>query len=155
MKKYEDIIKTAVGFNQERGDRVEVTNVPFEAIDIMQERREMKAEASRQFYLSVIKYLFIGVMIILSFIFIVKPILQWLTTLGQEIPPPGMFPKTVLELEEAIAGVPPPQKITKEEFTWDAQGNLITQKFYKGAELLFTLTFTWNAEGTLNSVTRS
>ncbi|MBI4379037.1 MAG: flagellar M-ring protein FliF [Nitrospinae bacterium] len=135
MKKYEDIVKTAVGFNQERGDRVEVTNVPFEAIDIMQERREMKAEASRQFYLSLIKYLFIGVMIILSFIFIVKPILQWLTTLGQEIPPPGMFPKTVVELEEAIAGVPPPQKITKEEFR-ERVHEFVTEHPDRAAELL-------------------
>ncbi|MBI3815076.1 MAG: flagellar M-ring protein FliF [Nitrospinae bacterium] len=116
MKKYEDIVKTAVGFNQERGDKVEVTNIPFEAIDIMAEKREMQAEARRQFWLSVIKYSLIGVVAALSFIFVIRPLLQWLTMLGAEMAPTEMLPKTVAELEAAMGEMPTPQKITKEEF---------------------------------------
>ncbi len=115
MKKYEDIVKTAIGFNQERGDRVEVTNIPFEAIDIMAEKREMQAEARRQFWLSVIKYSLIGVVAALSFIFVIRPLLQWLTRIGAEMAP-AEIPKTVAELEAAMAEMPTPPKVTKEEF---------------------------------------
>jgi flagellar M-ring protein FliF len=116
MKKYEDIVKTAVGFNQERGDRVEVINTPFEAIDVTAEKREMQAEARRQFWLSVIKYSLMGVVAALAFIFVVRPLLQWLSKVGGEMMPTEMMPKTVAELEAAMAEAPLPSKITKEEF---------------------------------------
>ena len=116
MKKYMEIVKTAVGFNEQRGDKVEVINVPFEAIDIQEEKKEMQAEANRQFWLAVIKYIVIGVIGVLIFIFIIKPMLQLLTTVGRGAATPEMLPKTIAEMEAAIGGIPPPPKITKEEF---------------------------------------
>ena len=54
-----------------------------------------------------------------------------------------------------IMAVPSGKKVTKYGFTWTASGLLETLKAYDGAELLFTLSFTWNADSTLNSVERS
>ena len=116
MKKYVEIVKTAVGFSQERGDKVEVTNIPFDTIDIMEEKKEMKAEANRQFWIAVIKYSVIGIVAVLAFIFVVKPILQLLTAVGREAAAPEMLPRTVAEIEAAIGEMPPSLKITKEEF---------------------------------------
>jgi len=61
-------------------------------------------------------------------------------------------------IRAALAGImapPKDKKVTKYAFTWTAGGLLETLKAYDGAELLFTLSFTWNADSTLNSVERS
>jgi hypothetical protein len=50
---------------------------------------------------------------------------------------------------------PPGKKITKIAFTWTAGDLLETLKAYDAAELLFTLTFSWNVGGTLKEVARS
>jgi len=54
-----------------------------------------------------------------------------------------------------IMAPPKDKKVTKYAFTWTAGGLLETLKAYDGAELLFTLTFTWNADSTLKEVARS
>jgi len=54
-----------------------------------------------------------------------------------------------------LTSAPTGKKITKMAFTWTADGKVETLKAYDGAELLFTLTFTWNVDGTLNQVART
>jgi hypothetical protein len=51
--------------------------------------------------------------------------------------------------------VPPGKQISKNAFTWNGDGTLATLKAYDGAELLFTLTFSWNVAGTLSEVART
>jgi len=50
---------------------------------------------------------------------------------------------------------PKGNKVTKIEFTWTASAQVETLSAFDGAALLFTLTFTWNEDGTLSSVTRA
>ena len=52
-----------------------------------------------------------------------------------------------------IACPPPGRRITKLAFMWNVDGTLASLKAYDGADLLFTLTFTWN--GTLSEVART
>jgi len=54
-----------------------------------------------------------------------------------------------------IMAPPKDKKVTKYAFTWTAGGLLETLKAYDGAELLFTLTFSWNVDGTLKEVART
>jgi hypothetical protein len=54
-----------------------------------------------------------------------------------------------------IMAPPKDKKVTKVAFTWYANGTLETLRAYDGAELLFTLTFTWNADSTLQQVART
>jgi hypothetical protein len=49
---------------------------------------------------------------------------------------------------------PPGEKITKQEFGWNADGSLSTLRAFNGLELLFTLTFTW-VGGNLQAVERT
>jgi len=61
-------------------------------------------------------------------------------------------------IRAALAGImapPKDKKVTKLAFTWTVGGNVETIKTYDGAELLFTLTFTWNADSTLKEVART
>jgi hypothetical protein len=43
-----------------------------------------------------------------------------------------------------IACPPPGRKITRLAFAWSVKGDLSSLKAYDGADLLFTLTFTWD-----------
>jgi len=73
----------------------------------------------------------------------------------------GEVPTEHLQLQYIRAALsdlmapPKDKKITKLAFTWYVGGSLETLKAYDGAELLFTLTFSWNADGTLKEVSRS
>jgi hypothetical protein len=72
----------------------------------------------------------------------------------------GEVPTEHLQLQyirAALAGImapPKDKKITKLTGTW-ASGLLDTIKAYDGTELLFTLTFLWNADGTWKEVART
>ena len=63
--------------------------------------------------------------------------------------------KALHDALQDLMAIAPGKKITKLAFTWTAGGNVETIKAYDVAELLFTLTFTWNVDGTLNQVVRS
>jgi len=73
----------------------------------------------------------------------------------------GEVPTEHLQLQyirAALAGImapPKDKKITRLAFTWNPDGSVATLKAYDDAELLFTLTFSWNAEGMLKEVARS
>ncbi len=53
-----------------------------------------------------------------------------------------------------LSAAPVGHKITEKRFTW-AAGQIATMAAYDGVTLLFTLTFTWNADGTLQKVVRT
>jgi hypothetical protein len=53
-----------------------------------------------------------------------------------------------------LTSAPLGKKVTKIQGTYSG-GMLETIKFYQDTELLFTLTFTWNADGTFQSVIRT
>jgi hypothetical protein len=70
----------------------------------------------------------------------------------------GQYSEAYRAIHSALSGLmapPPGKKITKLGFTWTAGGNVETIKAYDGVDLLFTLTFTWNDDGTLAQVERT
>ncbi|HTZ18711.1 MAG TPA: flagellar basal-body MS-ring/collar protein FliF [Dissulfurispiraceae bacterium] len=77
MKKYDDIVKAAIGFDKNRGDQVIVENVPFETAAF----EEMAAEKTDYLRLgmSLLKYIIpIGVVLLL-FMLVIKPLLKTLS----------------------------------------------------------------------------
>ena len=50
---------------------------------------------------------------------------------------------------------PPGHKLTKLGFSWGPDGALTVLRGYDGADLIFTLVFTLNPDGTLSEVARS
>ena len=54
-----------------------------------------------------------------------------------------------------ITAVPVGKVVSEVRFTWTVSQLIETMKAYDEAELLFTLTFTWNADSTLQKVVRS
>ena len=54
-----------------------------------------------------------------------------------------------------IAAPPPGKRVTKLGFTWSPEGTLSALKVYDGETLLFTVSFSWNVDGTLKEVSRT
>ena len=54
-----------------------------------------------------------------------------------------------------LLAVPVGKLVSEKRFTWTAAGLMETMAAYDGETLLFTLTFTWNANSTLQKVVRS
>ncbi len=113
MKKYEDIIKTSVGYNKERGDKVEVVNIPFESTwRLSEEKKEIEDAAKREKWLSIARYAVTGIVILLLFLLVLRPIIRWVTTAVER--KPVEFPKTVAELEAEVGAAAIPAMEKKE-----------------------------------------
>ncbi|MGD8888481.1 MAG: flagellar basal-body MS-ring/collar protein FliF [Desulfobacterales bacterium] len=103
MQKLENIVKRAVNFDPTRGDDVEIVNIPFETTKlVMDEEKPVKKGWIDFFedYKPYLKYGFLCLFLMLSFLFFVRPLVRWLTEYS--ISDKEMFkqlPKTVGELE--------------------------------------------------------
>jgi len=114
IKKYTEIVKTAIGYNEERGDQVEVVNIPFESnVSVVEEVGQPSRLAQLSSFLPYIKYMVAVVTIVLLFLFIVKPLMK--TVLSSRGPVEGLpglagqgggFPR-VSDLE--VSAYPSPQ----------------------------------------------
>ena len=103
MTKFENIVKRAVNFDASRGDEVDIVNIPFETTKL--ESEEIPApdpgwlEVLKK-YQPYMKYGFLGLFLILSFMFFVKPLVRWLTEYSfGDMQMFKQLPKTVGELE--------------------------------------------------------
>ena len=103
MAKLKKIVKRAVNYDPERGDQIEVVNIPFEnlAISLEGEGGVQKGWLSyaKQFAPSM-KLVSLGVFLFLSFFFVIRPLVRWLTSssAGDETVL-TQLPKTLAEIE--------------------------------------------------------
>lgn len=102
MAKLESIIKRAVNFDADRGDKVEVANIPFAADPRMAGMGEA-TEAPEPFYKTyapLFKYGLVAVFVLLSFLFVIRPLVRWLTagSMG-DVEILKQLPMTVGEIE--------------------------------------------------------
>ncbi len=111
ITKIKTIVMRAVNYTASRGDEVEVVNMPFENSELAEDKAgvENNGWVSRLMQYSVyIKYVFSVVFMLLTFIFVIRPIIQWLTA-----GPPkdaqliGSLPRTVSEIERGGYGKTP------------------------------------------------
>lgn len=103
LTKIENLVKSAVNFVADRGDKVEVVNIPFETNQMTPAEDGSMLETwlvRLKNYKPYFKYAFLSLFLILTFMFVVQPLIRWLTahTAGEaEIL--HQLPKTVGELE--------------------------------------------------------
>jgi len=108
IQKIEALVKRAVNFDADRGDTIEVVNIPFEASE-WAKADEAKGAAGWMAWLEqttpYLKQALIGLFLLLTFLFFVRPLVRWLTEnsiSGIDIVP--QLPKTVAELEHELSG---------------------------------------------------
>jgi flagellar M-ring protein FliF len=106
MAKLEMIVKRAVNFDPNRGDEVAVTNISFET------ERPVGADegqaggwpARLKLYAPAIKYGLAALFLLLSFLFLVRPLVRWLTAAPGEVEMLKQLPMTVGEIENRLGG---------------------------------------------------
>ncbi len=103
IEKYENIVKSAIGYNEKRKDQVVIENIAFEKISLGEEDGLIDKVEQRRFYISAIKYAGSALLILLGFLFIIRPIMNSLAT-GIQKGSIHQLPKTVGELEAEIEG---------------------------------------------------
>ncbi len=90
MKTFEDIVKKAMGFDENRGDQLTISNIPF-AI----QKSEPMAEAEpvwMNYLKKAAKPLFNLILIALLFLFVIKPFKKWLNE-AREFAGPAALPQ--------------------------------------------------------------
>ena len=81
LKRFEQIVKTAIGYNEKRGDKVEIANIPF----MVQEQEEIPAPTLQSPLVKMlIRYGLLALAAVLVFLFVVRPLVSWLVA-DQEI----------------------------------------------------------------------
>jgi flagellar M-ring protein FliF len=107
MATLESIVKSAVNYDQARGDTIEVANIPFE-VD-MDAGMAMEPEPPGwldmlKTHQSLIKYAAAALFFLMSFMMIIKPLARWLTSTPiEEIQMLEQLPQTIKELERRYA----------------------------------------------------
>lgn len=119
MQKFEGIVKRAVNFDEQRGDTIEIVNIPFEnsPLNMSDSKIELEDWLSKLKHNKILmKYLFSILVLLLAFIFIVRPLIEWLTSFsisdGQLL---KELPMTVDELEKGFNQQGNKQYMTSDE----------------------------------------
>mgnify|MGYP002525835343 FL=1 len=95
------LVKAAMGYNEERGDRVFVGNMPFEAA--VEEDKASEIEATRvrnKFILDVVRYVALGLSILALIMLVIRPMVQRLSSKPADLDLLMGMPATIGELED-------------------------------------------------------
>jgi len=86
MKKYENIVMKAVGYNTERGDQIEVTNIPFETVRLTEEEKKaMERESLWGTMWKAVPTLVTLLIVALLILLVLRPLVKWLMMPVKEI----------------------------------------------------------------------
>lgn len=99
IKKYEQLVKNSIGFNEKRGDMVKIETIQFQAEDFAEAERLLTNLERRKLLNGLFKWALLGFSLILFFIIVVRPFMQWITDSFQDSVE-DMLPRTIEELEE-------------------------------------------------------
>jgi flagellar M-ring protein FliF len=99
LEKFQEIVKSAMGYDAQRGDQVEIANVPFAAQDNTEEQL-LGTAAEHSFWLQIGRYGVYMILGLLGYFLLARPLIKVLTR-GQDTMATSL-PRTVQELEEAM-----------------------------------------------------
>lgn len=102
IAKYRDIVKGAIGFNEGRGDRVEVASAPFQAQQDA-DSTLLASESKRLLWFQIGRYGIYLLIALLCFLGIVRPLMRWIMTPEERPEDQIMIPRTVEELEAEMS----------------------------------------------------
>src|SRR5215510_5788783 len=100
LAKYREIVKSAVGFNESRGDRVDVADAHFDTQD--DPDATLQGEARRVFWVKLSSYGVYVLLALLFCLFIARPLIQMLSGRPAGTVVETKLPRTVQELEAGM-----------------------------------------------------
>ena len=101
MATYLDLVKRAVGYNAQRGDKIKVENVQFDKTLQLEEAARLKQAEQIEMGLEALKYLMGFIFIFLFYTRLVRPLVTWMTTSVEVVPEEGAAPE-ILATEEDL-----------------------------------------------------
>jgi flagellar M-ring protein FliF len=75
LQKIETLVKSAVGFNQERGDQLSLQNIPFQETGETGSTETVSNWWTNPFFMSLAKNMIIGISFLLLILFVIRPLL--------------------------------------------------------------------------------
>ncbi len=99
LKKYEELVKNAIGFNTARGDSVRIENIQFQPEDFSEAEKILTTLERKKLIHALFKWALLGFSLALFFFIVVRPFMQWITDSFQDSVE-EMLPRTIEELEE-------------------------------------------------------
>lgn len=100
LTKFRDIVRGAVGYNEARGDKVEVASMPFEPESALDE--PLQREAQQAFWSHMVRYGSYVLVALLLCLFVARPLIQGYLGYKAEPVVEAIFPRTVQELEAGM-----------------------------------------------------
>lgn len=99
LKRLQDIVKNAVGFDNERRDSITISSLPFKSVDVFPAEEPVSKEFNLQeFSRHALKNSLLALVVIMFFFMVVRPFLKWATVAETEKEYEAL-PRTVAELE--------------------------------------------------------
>jgi flagellar M-ring protein FliF len=104
IRQLENIVKRAVNFDAARGDMVEVANIAFNINTFVPEPEiggfGRRLDALKD-YGAFFKYLLAGLFVLFTFVFVIRPLIRWLTdTPWEDVELLEHLPRTIAEIEK-------------------------------------------------------
>jgi flagellar M-ring protein FliF len=99
LRQFEEIVKSAIGFNAKRGDVVKIENVQFSKYDFTESDKILTTLERKKLIHALFKWSLLGFSLALFFLIVVKPFMRWITDSFQDTVE-DMLPRTIEELEE-------------------------------------------------------
>ena len=115
-----NLVKAAIGFSTERKDEVVVENIPFgKPVEEDVKAQIEEAERTRAFIMNIVRYVLLGIAILLLILLVIRPMVQRLSAKPADLDLLMGLPATIGELEgeeleiptEREAGIPSRDKI--------------------------------------------
>jgi flagellar M-ring protein FliF len=107
MTKLENLVKSAVDYDSDRGDKIEVVNIPFEVdmpADMAAAPQPMGWIDLLRSHQTLLKYSAAALFFLFSYLMVIKPLARWLTSTPiEEIQMLEQLPQTIKELERRYA----------------------------------------------------
>jgi len=125
MQKFTSLVKRAIGYNADRGDTLEVLNIPFKADESFSVQAG-SINSNKELIFTVLNHSLVGLGLLLFVFFVIRPLVKWLTAepaYDSIAGLAGMLPSGVVELEEKMLlntdeqsqnALPPSSKSTNE-----------------------------------------
>ena len=102
IQNFSEIVISALGISKKRGDHLVIKNMEFIKEDLKTVEAAMQAVHNRELVKNLVKYISIGLVMTLFFVFVVRPFIRWLTDNTVESVE-GFLPSTLEELESVQA----------------------------------------------------
>jgi flagellar M-ring protein FliF len=99
LAKFETLVKSAVGFDEKRGDSVKIENMQFQKEDFAETDKMLNSLERKKLLNALLKWTLLAGALGFFFFIVVRPFMRWVTDSFQDNVE-DMLPRTIEELEE-------------------------------------------------------